>query len=173
MAAGATTVSITPYTVDTASKIATPVMRACNSFDDTFTLVAVEKGKNALPDFITHDGNGVLTVTPLDDTDMGVWDIEVTQDPVNGVTVTWDAVRITVGCVVTSITAQAPPDPSVVTLTYALYATPLLIDLKAWTYTQAPSCGYTFTHSYSWLPIPAAAVDYIQPSVPVPQAITV
>jgi len=115
----------------------------------------------------------VLTVTPLDHTDMGVWDIEVTQDPVNGPTVTWDAVRITVGCVVTSVTPQVAPDPNVVTLTYVLYDPPLLIDLALWTYTQAPSCGYTFTHSFSWLPIPAAATNYILPSVPIPQAITV
>ena len=102
---GPTDVSITPYTVDVPSKSSTPQMIACTSFDETFTLVAVDKANpSQLPDFITHDGNGKLTVTPRDHRDIGVWTIQVTQDPVNGVTSVWDAVKITVDCTVTSIT---------------------------------------------------------------------
>ena len=92
VATGPTTVTITPYTVDAASKAATPEMRACGgTFDETFTLSAVEKGQGALPDFITHS-NGVLTVTPLDNSDMGVWIIEVTQTTTYGDDPVWDAV---------------------------------------------------------------------------------
>ena len=44
VATGPTTVAISPYTVDPASKTATPEMRGCSgSFDETFTLSAVQK----------------------------------------------------------------------------------------------------------------------------------
>ena len=78
VATGPTTVNITPYTVDTASKTATAVMRACGgTFDETYTLAAVQKGQASLPSFITHS-SGVLTVTPTTSAHMGTWTIEVT-----------------------------------------------------------------------------------------------
>ena len=84
-------------------------MRACGgTFDETYTLAAVEKGQATLPDFITHS-NGVLTVTPLDDTDMGSWTIEVTMTTTNGADNVWDAVVITVGCTISTITPAAAP----------------------------------------------------------------
>ena len=70
--------TISPYTVDNTSKTATPEMRACSgSFDETYTLSAVEKGESSLPSFITHS-SGVLTVTPTTSAHMGTWTIEVT-----------------------------------------------------------------------------------------------
>ena len=44
VATGPTEVTIAPYTVDPASKLATPEMRACGSFDEGYTLTAVESG---------------------------------------------------------------------------------------------------------------------------------
>lgn len=45
VATGPTTVNISPYTVDSASKSSTPEMRACSGvFDETYTLAAVQKG---------------------------------------------------------------------------------------------------------------------------------
>jgi hypothetical protein len=134
-------------------------------------MAAVKKSTNALPDFITLSGN-ILTITPLDHTDIGTWIITATMTTANGVDPTWDAATITVGCTVTGITAAAPPASPAVTLTYNLYAAPLLIDLTTWAYTQAPSCGYTFTQAFTWT-IPAAASSYIQQSTPVPKAITI
>ena len=69
---------IVPYTVDTASKTATPEMRACGgTFDETFTLTAVQSGEVSLPSFITQS-NDELTVTPTDSSHMGTWTIQVT-----------------------------------------------------------------------------------------------
>ena len=53
-------------------------MRACGgTFVETYTIAAVQKGTSALPDFITLSGN-VLTVTPIDDTDIGTWTLTIT-----------------------------------------------------------------------------------------------
>ena len=110
-------------------------MRACGgTFDETYTLAAVEKGQASLPDFITHS-NGVLTVTPTTSAHMGTWTIEVTQTNTNGSDNTWDAVAITVGCTISTITPDAAPTSPTTTLTYVLYATPMLIDLSSWAYT--------------------------------------
>ena len=130
MATGPSTVNIVPWTVDATSKTATPDMRACNGvFDETYTLAAVQKGESSLPSFITHDGNGVLTVTPTTSSHMGTWTIEVTQTTVYGNDPVWDAVEITVGCTIATITPDAAPTEPSTTLTYNLYDGPLLIDL--------------------------------------------
>lgn len=75
---GPADVTIVPYTPDPASKQATPEMRACGGFDETYTLDAVQSGESSLPSFITHDGNGLLTVTPTTSAHMGTWTIQVT-----------------------------------------------------------------------------------------------
>ena len=152
MTKGPVTVAIAPYLVDAASKTATAAMRACSTFDETYTLAAVEKGKTALPDFITLSGSNLI-VTPLDHTDVGTWVITVTQTTAKGIDPVWDAVTITVGCQITAVNAAAAPTTG---LTYTLYSTPLLIDLKTWAWTQVPSCGFTFSSAYSWT-IPTAA----------------
>jgi hypothetical protein len=72
---GPTDVTIAPYTPDPASKLATPEMRACGGFDETYTVAAVQSGEVSLPSFITHDGNGLLTVTPTTSAHMGTWTI--------------------------------------------------------------------------------------------------
>ena len=124
--------NIDPYTVDSASKIATAEMRACSgSFDETYTLAAVESGQGSLPSFITHSA-GVLTVTPTDSTHMGTWTISVTQTTVYGDDPVWDAVVITVGCTISTMTPDAAPSSG---LTYILYDNPLLIDLASYGYT--------------------------------------
>ena len=128
-----------------------------------------------MPDFITLSGSGTtwtLTITPLDHTDMGTWIITATQDTTNGDNPVWDAATITVGCQITGVAAAAAPAEPAVTLTYNLYAAPLLIDLSTWAYTQTPSCAYSYTEVFTWT-IPAAATNYIQQSTPVPKAITV
>ena len=66
---------------------------------------------------------------------MGVWIISVTQTTTNGLDPVWDAVQITVGCQITSITPQAAPTEPTTVLTYNLYSEPLLIDLSSWAYT--------------------------------------
>lgn len=60
-------------------------------------MAAIEKGKNALPDFISLSGN-ILTITPVDHTDIGTWVISATMTTTNGDDPTWDAATITVGC---------------------------------------------------------------------------
>ena len=143
-----------PYTVDNSSKSATPEMRACSgSFDESYTLAAIESGQASLPAFITHDGSGVLTVTPTTSSHMGTWTIEVTQTTTYGDDPVWDAVQITVGCTIATITPDAAPTSG---LTYNLYDTPLLIDLSSWAYTQTPPCDYTVVNSFTWT-VPSAA----------------
>ena len=44
VATGPTEVNIAPYLVDENSKTATPEMRACGGFDESYTLTAVESG---------------------------------------------------------------------------------------------------------------------------------
>ena len=162
VATGPSTVNIVPWTVDATSKTATPDMRACNGvFDETYTLAAVQKGESSLPSFITHDGNGVLTVTPLDYTHMGDWTIEVTQTTTYGNDPVWDAVVITVGCTIATITPDAAPATQV----YNLYDSSLIVDLSTWAYTQDPSCDYSFSSSYEW-EIPSDGTEYITDSVP-------
>ena len=124
--------TISPYTVDNTSKTATPEMRACSgSFDETYTLSAVESGESSLPSFITHS-SGVLTVTPTTSAHMGTWTISVTQTTTYGTDPVWDAVVITVGCTISTITPDAAPTSG---LTYTLYDGPLVIDLSTWAYT--------------------------------------
>ena len=78
---------------------------------------------------------------------MGDWTIEVTQTTTYGTDPVWDAVVITVGCTISTITPDAAPTTG---LTYVLYDSPLLIDLQTYAYTQTPPCDYTVNNSYSW-----------------------
>jgi ribosomal protein L11 len=158
VAAGATTLTLNPYAVDPTSKTATPEARACGwvSADETYTMAAVQKGQGSLPDFVTLSGN-ILTITPIDHTDIGTWTITATMTTTNGDDPSWDAATITVGCIVTSIAAASPPTSG---LTYNLYDAPLLIDLTTYAYTQTPPCGYSFTEVFTWT-IPTAAQPYI------------
>ena len=63
---------------------------------------------------------------------MGDWTIEVTQTTVYGDDPVWDAVVITVGCTIATMTPASPPTSG---LTYVLYDSPLLIDLQTFAYT--------------------------------------
>ena len=63
---------------------------------------------------------------------MGPWTIEVTQTTTYGDDPVWDAVVITVGCTIATITPDGPPTSG---LTYILYDSPLLIDLQTYAYT--------------------------------------
>ena len=53
---------------------------------------------------------------------MGDWTIEVTQTTAYGTDPVWDAVVITVGCTISTITPDAAPTSG---LTYVLYDSPL------------------------------------------------
>ena len=151
---GPTDVTYAPYTVNAASKTATPEMRGCGGvFDETYALTAVESGQSALPAFMSFEAStGVITVTPTDEAHQGVYVIEVLQDNAYGEDITWDAIEVSVGCLIGSITVDDPP----ATQTISLYDAPTFIDLTAWAYTQSPPCGFTVADAFEWT-IPADA----------------
>ena len=101
---------------------------------------------------------------------MGVWTLTITQTTTYGIDPVWDGVIITVGCIITDITADAAPSEPSTNLTYNLYAAPLLIDLNSWAYTQTPPCAYTWISVFTWT-IPAAGQTYIQQVPAKPQPI--
>ena len=156
---GPATFTYNPWTPNAASKLASPEIRGCMSFDETYTLAAQKQGLNFLPpDFMAFDAStGILTFTPTLIYHQGVYNIEVIQTPVYGSAETWLAFEVTVGCVIGSIVTEGPPS----TQTIELYADPTFIDLTSWTYTQSPDCGFTVDHSFAWTGTGGAPIQSI------------
>jgi hypothetical protein len=64
---------------------------------------------------------------------------------------TFDALDLTIHCVLASVTA--PTAPALADRTYTIYSPTLTIDMSSAAYathTQSPDCGYTLTPTYSW-----------------------
>ena len=102
---------------------------------------------SALPSWITHSG-GVLTVAPTSGSVMtsNPYSIKVVYTPTYGSnTPTYTAVDITVTCEVTSLSISNTPSDQA----YTIFDKTSFIDLSGVTYTQSPSCDYTFSVSYT------------------------
>ena len=112
-----------------------------------------------LPSWITWSDASSITQTvsinPADGTVIGTHHLIATFNPTNGLDKTYQAMTFTVTCEVTSWTAPSAPTSPTFDLSYAVFETPLTIDISTLTYTQSPACGYTYTNNYSWSTLPA------------------
>lgn len=111
-------------------------------------------GAAALPSWITFSSSGstsqTVAINPPDGTVLGSHSLIAVFNPTNGADKTFTAYTFTVTCEVTSWTVPSAPTEPTFDLTYAVFETPLAIDISSLAYTQSPACGYTFTSVYSW-----------------------
>ena len=112
-------------------------------------------GATTLPSWITFTSSGSTTQTvsinPPDGTVVGTHSLIAVFNPTNGSDKTFTALTFTVTCEVTSWTVpSAPTTGGGFDLSYAVFETPLTIDVSTLSYVQSPACGYAFTSTYSW-----------------------
>lgn len=102
--------------------------------------------------FITQTGTtNTISVKATSHTNIGSFTLRVLQVTAKGADQTFDALDLTIHCVLASVTAPTAPD--LATRTYTIYAPTKTIDMSSVafaTHTQSPDCGYTLTPSYSW-----------------------
>ena len=80
----------------------------------------------------------------------------------SGADQTFDALDLTIHCVLASVTA--PTAPLLADRTYTIYSPTLTIDMSSAAYathTQSPDCGYTLTPTYSWT-LPTGTIPITQ-----------
>jgi len=129
VALGPLSVTIPTATQNANSKLPTPEIRKCfatggNNCASTSTWTPIVVATNNLPSFIVQTGTtDALTITPTTAAHMGTWTIKVTQTITYAAfgtpkTVVFDAVKVTVGCTISTIPNPSPPTTG---LTYNLY----------------------------------------------------
>jgi hypothetical protein len=134
-------------------------MRACVvdscAKTGTFTSVTLDDD-SPLPTWISHS-NGELTVDPASGSVMAdnPYNIKIAWTPDKGSNVpSYTAVEITVTCEITSFeVSDLPAD-----VTYSIWDDKQVVDLTGVTYTQVPSCEYTYTLDYRF---DAGGMSYI------------
>lgn len=158
----ATKVSKTPTqtlamaTINEASKTAVPAIRVCpwTACDVTSTLTLVEKNTASLPAFVTFNvdpTSRLLSVSPTISGQMTSvakpqYTLTMTQATRNGDgNLVWDAIDITVGCLIERI--DTPTKPADVT--YNILAAANKFTLTP-AFLQWPPCDYPITHSLAW-----------------------
>jgi hypothetical protein len=117
-------------------------------------------GATALPSWITFTSSTTTTQTvainPPNGTVIGTHNLIAVFNPTYGLDKTFTALTFTVTCQVTSWSNPAAPSAANgFTLTSAVFATPLLINVATLGYVQIPACGYAFTSTYSWNGLPS------------------
>ena len=115
-------------------------------------------GATTLPSWITFSSSGTtsqtVSINPPDGTVVGSHSLIAVFNPTNGNDYTFTALTFTVTCEVTSWTKPSAPASPAYDLSYAVFETPLQIDVAPLTYVQSPACGYAYTSTYSWGNLP-------------------
>jgi hypothetical protein len=121
-------------------------------------------GVTALPSWITFTSSMTTTQTvsinPPNGTVIGTHNLVAVFNPTYGLDITFTALTFTVTCQVTSW--SKPSAPSIAngfTLTTAVFAAPLPINVATLGYVQIPDCGYAFTSTYSWNGLPSFVTE--------------
>jgi hypothetical protein len=164
------TATATKGTVNAASKLASPAIRACgNSCPVTSTLTATQKGGAALDaSWMSFDTNtNQFTLNPRTSAHIGIWTFTILQTVAagSGANISYDGVRVTVGCFITAMPSPAAPTTGLTAELYTLKEISLLNTV----YTQQPPCAYTVSNSFAWT-IPTGAPITVNAN---PQIITV
>ena len=150
---GATTYTFTDPTPTASAYDATPAMRACQSggttcaVTGTYTAVTMDDDSSLLS-WITLSGT-TLSLEPTDGALRAAnpYNVKVTFTPDFGSNApTYTALVITVTCEITSFTVAGAPS----TQTYDIFSPTKTVDLTGITFTQVPTCSYTFTAAYSF-----------------------
>ena len=151
----ADTLTISHGTVNAASLLATPQIRACQGTCSTTTSIKsiVDSETNALPAFMTLT-SGVLKVDAQSNDVVKTYNMKVTMaTPASGDQV-FSTVKVVLGnCVITRLDPPTAPTATA----YSLFATSdLTIDLSTPGFLQFPACGYYLVETFKWT-IPAGA----------------
>ena len=160
------TITITHATVDPASKITTPAIRACYRSDitpvqpgcDETTAITsvVEVSNGILPGYFVRAGN-VMTVSATANSQSRSYTMRVTHSTTfEDAAISYDTLTITVAdCVITDIDKPTNPGAQ----SYNVHSlTDISLDLVSPGFVQRPACGYVLTESIAWTfnPTPAA-----------------
>ena len=151
-------------------------MRACTSGScgtaGSFTSVTLADG-SALPSWITtKESNTKIDIAPTDGSVKASndWTVKVVFTPTNGSNnPTYNAVVITVTCEITSFAVSGAGTTS---HTYNVFDEMKIIDGSTLTYTQSPSCGYTFTNSFAYT-IPSGIQSFVKQGGYMPPSINI
>lgn len=137
--ATSTTVNLNTCSYNVASETASPPIRKCTGGSvcaktSTYTLTATKNGTAASwPAFMLQTTTtNTIVVTPAGPTDVGVWVVHVVQNTASGPNPSYDAITITVPCVITALTN--PTAPSLADRTYNIWSPKKLIDMSAVAY---------------------------------------
>ena len=129
-------------------------MRACSAnycaTTGAFTTINMSSG-DALPSWITTTtSDTVLSIAPTDGSVKASndWVIAVIYTPTAGSSnPAYTAVTITVTCEITSFAISGA---GTTTISYNVFDSMKIIDGSTLVFTQSPSCGYTFTNSWTY-----------------------
>ena len=154
-----TNINLVTATVDGASKGAsadTAVMRKCHTdgtvCPETSTYTITDKITGLMPSFITQSTTtNTISVKATAASNIGTYTLRVIQATASGTDQVFDALDLTIHCILASVTA--PTAPLLADRTYTIYSPTLTIDMSSVgyaTHTQSPDCGYVLTPTYSW-----------------------
>ena len=151
----ADTLTISHGTVDAASLLLTPQIRACQGTCSTTTTISaiVDKSTGTLPSFMTLT-DGVITVDAQSNSLIRTYEMKVTMTTPDSGDQLFETVIIKLDyCVITGL--AKPTDPT--DLAYSIFAAAALVnDLGTPGFQQVPACGYFLVNTFTWT-IPSGA----------------